>query len=196
MWYDVICKHVIGLLSTEGRPRKKWSLAFRGRTKHQEQGDPAAGCQESPTLLEQLLLRIAKPPPPNTTTAHSSATHSPLYHRHYSHLQNEKEHLRSCLSRPPSEQRAPHAPTSLLSSPTERHRRQPRKTIATTGQTTATFAARTPNNIYLASAITTGPPFFPSGLVIDRRLPHNTPPIPPKCLPQSSNAAASPSPKG
>jgi hypothetical protein len=47
-----------------------------------------------------------------------------------------------------------------------------------------------------ASAITTSPPFFPSDLVIDRRLPHNTPPIPPKCLPQSSNAAASPSPRG
>jgi hypothetical protein len=107
VWYDVIGKHVIGLLSTEGRPRKKWSLAFRGRTKHQEQGDPAAGCQESPTLLEQLLLRIAKPPSPDTTTTHSSATHSPLYHRHHSHLQIEKEHLRSCLSRPSTKQRAP-----------------------------------------------------------------------------------------
>jgi hypothetical protein len=97
---------------------------------------------------------------------------------------------------PVHQTKSPHAPTSLLSSPTERHRRQPRKTIATTGQTTATFASRTPHNISLASAITTGPPFFPSGLVIDRHLPHNTPPIPPKCLPQSSNAAASPSPKG
>ena len=40
------------------------------------------------------------------------------------------------------------------------------------------------------------PPFFHSGLVIDHRLPHNTPQTPPKCLPQSSSVAASPSPRG
>ena len=49
---------------------------------------------------------------------------------------------------------------------------------------------------FFAAAATNSPPFFPSGLVIDHRLPHNTPPTPPKCLPQSSSVAVSPSPRG
>ena len=56
--------------------------------------------------------------------------------------------------------------------------------------------SHTRHRAFFAAAAITSPPFFPSGLVIDHRLPHNTPPTPPKCLPQSSSVAASPSPRG
>ena len=88
------------------------------------------------------------------------------------------------------EQRAPRH----FSSVTGRHRRRPRNNCNTTLHT-ALLTSRT-YGISSSPAVATSPPYLPSDCEIDRRLPHNTPPTPPKCLPQSFNVAASPSPRG
>jgi hypothetical protein len=169
-----------GAWPSAGGPRRPCLLqAARNRQRYWSNSCFASPEHHRPTQPPNIL------PPPNR---HCN-TATTLTCKTRKSISGAASHVRPPNKAPPTPRRVCH-PLPLKDTAASRG------TIATTGRITATFASRTPNNISLASAITTSPPFFPSGLVIDLRLPHNTPPIPPKCLPQSSNAAASPSPRG